>query len=160
MLAKFKKLYLLQQLPQTIKALNIFNFLSSYLAKKYSAGIWQLCSLKVSPLLWNRGKCELCPISFIHRGILVSNILWNEMKNYREDTKWLDSLKKNQFPWGKKKTVWKSKLRTHKNLPHTEIRWLKLWSAPNKLFDLKDAFQKQFLEASSIDFGACLLDGE
>ena len=78
------------------------------------------------------------------------------MKNYLDDTKWLDSLKKDQFHW--EKIVWKPKLRTHKNLlPHTEIRWLKLWSAPSKLFELKDAFQKQFLEVSSIDFEACLL---
>ena len=81
------------------------------------------------------------------------------MKNYLDDTKWLDSLKKDQFHW--EKTVWKPKLRTHKNLlPRTEIRWLKLGSAPSKLFELKDAFQKQFLEVSSIDFEACLLDGE
>lgn len=34
---------------------------------------------------------------FLHRGILVSNILENNMKNFQDDAKWLALLNKDQF---------------------------------------------------------------
>lgn len=52
---------------------------------------------------------------FLHRGILVSNILENNMKNFQDDA---------------------------------------------KLCELKDKFQKEFQEASSLDFLACFEDEE
>lgn len=49
----------------------------------------------------SRKKCEnfdfVTTYVFLHRGILVSKILGNEMKNYTDNAKWLALLNKDHF---------------------------------------------------------------
>jgi hypothetical protein len=99
---------------------------------------------------------------FIHRDVLVSKTLGNEMKKVMHDvTKMVNFTKQRPVHARMFKKLCEHLDKQHINiLPHTEIQWLSRGRVLNGVFEVKGELHDYFQENSRPDFAKCFEDEE
>ncbi|XP_068115889.1 zinc finger BED domain-containing protein 5-like [Hyperolius riggenbachi] len=163
-----------KELPETSKGQDIFNILTSYLEEKGLS--WTNCvgictdgapsmvgSMRgFASLVRKENLSVVTTHCFLHREVLVSKSLGEEMKKVLDDvTKMVNFIKQRPLHSRMFKKLCEDMDKEHVNLLlHTEIRWLSRGRVLNRVFELKSELQEYFQQISNAHFSGCFEDGE